>query len=97
MLVNEPVLIRTVVFWRLELATSVKNLGFPNDSSGKEPVAMQEMWVRSLDQEDSPEEGRATHSRILARKILWTEEPEGNGPWGRTKCDTIKRLSMSKT
>lgn len=45
MLVNEPVLIRTVVFWRLELATSVKNLGFPNDSSGKEPVAMQEIWV----------------------------------------------------
>ena len=50
MLVNEPVLIRTVVFWRLELATSVKNLGFPNDSSGKEPVAMQEIWVRKIHQ-----------------------------------------------
>ena len=29
MLVSEPVHIRIVVFWRLELATSVKNLEFP--------------------------------------------------------------------
>ena len=31
--------------------------------------AMQETWVRSLGQEGALEEGMATHSRILARKI----------------------------
>ena len=37
--------------------------------------AMQEMWVRSLGQEDSLEEDVATHSSILAWRIPWTEEP----------------------
>ena len=37
--------------------------------------AVQETWVQSLDQEDPPEKGMATHSSILARKIVWTEEP----------------------
>ena len=36
---------------------------------------VQETWVQSLDQEDLLEKGMATHSRILAWKILWTEEP----------------------
>ena len=35
------------------------------------------MDVQSLGQEDSLEEGRATHSSILAWKIPWTEEPDG--------------------
>ena len=33
------------------------------------------MWVQSLGQEDSLEEGVATHSSILAWRIPWTEEP----------------------
>ena len=33
--------------------------------------------IRSLGQEDLLEEGRATHSSILAWRILWTEEPGG--------------------
>ena len=32
---------------------------------------------RALDQEDPLEEGMATHSGILACRILWTEEPGG--------------------
>ena len=36
---------------------------------------LQEWWVRSLGQEDPLEEGMATHSSILAWRILWTEEP----------------------
>ena len=36
---------------------------------------LQEMQVGSLDGEDPLEEGMATHSSILARKILRTEEP----------------------
>ena len=34
------------------------------------------MWVQSLDlQEDPLEKEMATHSRILAWEIPWTEEP----------------------
>ena len=34
-----------------------------------------ETWVGSLSWEDPLEEGMATHSRILAWKVPWTEEP----------------------
>ena len=37
----------------------------------------QETRVRSLGREDPLEEERATHSSILAWRILWTEEPGG--------------------
>ena len=51
--------------WRAFLeAQMVKNL-----------LAMQETGVQSLRQEDSLEEGMATHYRILAWRIPWTEEP----------------------
>ena len=36
-----------------------------------------EFGVRSLGQEDPLEEGRATHSSILAWIISWSEEPGG--------------------
>ena len=45
---------------------------------GKNLPAMQEtqkIQVLSLSQEDPLEEGMATDSNILARKIPWTEEP----------------------
>ena len=35
------------------------------------------MWVRSLGQEDTLEEGMATHSSILARRIPWTKQLGG--------------------
>ena len=38
---------------------------------------MQETWIRSLGWEDPLEEGMAINSRILAWRILWTEEPGG--------------------
>ena len=38
---------------------------------------MRETWVQSLGQEDFLEKKMATHSRILAWKIAWTEEPGG--------------------
>ena len=40
-------------------------------------LPMQETWVWSLGQEDALEEEMTTHSRILAWKIPWTEEPAG--------------------
>ena len=39
--------------------------------------SMQETWVQSLGQEDPLEKEMATHSRILAWRIPWTEEPGG--------------------
>ena len=39
--------------------------------------AMQETRVQSLGWEDPLEKGMATHSRILAWRIPWTEEPGG--------------------
>ena len=43
----------------------------------KNPLAMQDMQVCSLGQEDLLEEEMATHSSILAWEIPWTEEPGG--------------------
>ena len=39
--------------------------------------AMQETWVQSLGQKDPLEKGMATHSSVLAWRILWTEELGG--------------------
>ena len=44
---------------------------------GKNLPAMWETQVQSLGQEDPLEKGMATHSSILAWRILWTEEPGG--------------------
>ena len=49
-------------------------MGFPGGSVAKNSLAKQEMWVQSLGQEDPLEKEMATHSSILAWKILWTEE-----------------------
>ena len=38
----------------------------------KNPPAMWETWVQSLDWEDPLEKGKATHSSILAWRIPWT-------------------------
>ena len=38
-------------------------------------TAMQETGVRSLGREDPVEKGTATHSNILAGRIIWREEP----------------------
>ena len=39
--------------------------------------AVQETWIRSLDQEDPLEKEMATYSSILAWRIPWMEEPGG--------------------
>ena len=39
--------------------------------------AVQETWVQFLGGEDPLEEGMATRSSILARRVPWTEEPGG--------------------
>ena len=54
------------VIWASLVAQTVKNL-----------LAMQETWVQSLGWEDPLEKGMATHSSILAWRILLTEKPGG--------------------
>ena len=36
----------------------------------------------------------ATHSSILAWRILWTAEPGGLPPWDHTELDTTEATSM---
>ena len=47
--------------------------------------AAQESRVRSLSQEDPLEKGMTPHSSILARRIPWTEDPDGLQSMGVTK------------
>ena len=46
-----------------------------------------ETWVRSLGWEDPLEEGMATHSRILAWRISWTEGSGGLQSMGGKELD----------
>ena len=55
---------------------------FPSGTSDKEPGCQRRRLKRHrqgqpLGQEEPLEEGTATHSSILAWRILWTEEPGG--------------------
>ena len=59
-----PSVKRSLRFLRLHIFQGIQNL-----------PKMQEMWVQSLCQEDTPEKGIATHSSILAWRIPWIEEP----------------------
>ena len=55
---------------------------------------MQETWVQSLGWEDSLEEGTATHSSILAWRILWAEEPGGLPSIGSQSRTRLTRLCV---
>ena len=57
--------------------------------------AMQETQVLSLGQDDLLEKGMATHSSILAWKILWTEEPQKYCPLGCKELGTTEQLTLS--
>ena len=58
------------------MAQTVKNL-----------PAMEEAWVRSLGWKDPLEKELATHSSILAWRILWTEGPGGLQSMGSQELD----------
>ena len=69
------------------MAQTVKNL-----------PAVQETRVLSLGWEYPLEKGMATHSSILAWRILWTEEPgAGYSPWGGKESDMTERLTHAHT
>ena len=68
-------------------------MGFPGDSAVKNPPAMQETQVQSLDWQDPLEEEMATHSSILAWEIPWTEKPGRLQSMGSQSQTRLKRLS----
>ena len=51
------------------------------------------MQIQSLGQEDPLEKEMATHSSILAWRILWTEESGGHSPWGCKESNMTERLN----
>ena len=55
---------------------------------------LQEIWVWSLDSEDTLEKGMATHSSILARRIPWIEEPGWLQSIGWHNQTQLKWLNM---
>ena len=55
----------------------------------KNPSAMRETWVQSLDWEDPLEKGKVTHSSILAWRIHGL-----CSPWGCKESDTTEWLSL---
>ena len=58
---------------------------------------MQEIWVRSLGQEDPLEKELATHSSILAWRIPWVEEPGGLQSMGSQTVGMIEQLTHIHT
>ena len=69
-----------------QVAQMVKNL-----------PTMQETWVWSLGQEDLLEKRMATHSSILAWRILWREEPGGLQSMGlpRVRHDLVTEHKLA--
>ena len=67
-------------------------MGFPGGAGGKEPACQCRRCKRGrFDpwQEDPLESSMATHSRILAWRVAWTEESAGLQSMGsqRVGCD----------
>ena len=59
---NMVIIVNNAVPWASLVAQKVKN-----------PPAMRETWIQPLGWEDPLEKGTATHFRILAQRIPWTE------------------------
>ena len=57
------------------------------------PPTTQEMWVRSLGQEDPLEKDMATLSSTVAWRIPWTEEPGGLQSMRSQESDTAEGLT----
>ena len=76
------------------------NMGFPEGSVVKNPLAMQEMqemWVPSLGRQDFLEEEMATHSSILPEKSHGQKSLAGYSRWGRKDSDMIEYACTSTT
>ena len=64
--------------WTSLVAQKIRNL-----------PAMRETWIRPMGWEDPLEDGMATHSSILACRILMERSLEYYSPWGHKELDTL--------
>ena len=76
---------RSLSSWASLVAQTIKSL-----------PAMQETWVQSLGQKDSPENEMATHSSILAWRIPQTEKPGRVLLWGHKELDMTEHLTHTE-
>ena len=53
------------------------------------------MWITSLSREDALEKEVATHSSILAWKILWIEEPGRLQSMGSQRADPTNTFTFT--
>ena len=65
--------------------------------SGKESACSSGDEGSILGPEDPLEEGLATHSNILAWRILWTEEPGGLQSMGLQRIGQLNRATTEAT
>ena len=92
---------RKFLVWVLSLlflASGIEIWGFPGASAVKNLPAMPEMQekqVRSLGWENPLVEGMATHSSILAWRILLTEEPGRLQSKDRKESDTTEATKQA--
>ena len=63
------------------------HLGFPGSSDGKNLLAMQEIQVISLDQEEGEGNGKPLQYSCLENSM--------DRPWGRKELDMIEQLTLS--
>ena len=78
----------------------MRNLGaFPVDQWQRIHLqcreGMQELWIRSLGQEDPLEEDMATHCNILAWRIHGQRSLVGSSPWGHKELDTTEATEQA--
>ena len=70
---------------------------FPRSSDGKEPACNAGDLGSILGQEDPLEKEMATHSSILAWRILWTKEAGGLQATGLQESDTTEATEHADT
>ena len=70
--------------------------GFPGALAVKNPLAMQETWVRSQSKEDPLEEGTATHPVFLPGKSCGQRSLVGCGAWGCKELDMTEATDHTR-
>ena len=82
---------------KLSISTCTVISYMPSGLAVKNPLPMQETWVRFLDGQDPLEKGMAIHSSILVRIIPWTEQPSRLQSVGSQQSDTTEHTRTHNT
>ena len=77
------------------LATSLETR-LPAGFVAKDHLLVQEMWIRTLGEEDALEEELAAHSSIPAWRNPWTEEPCGLQSMGLQRVNNREKQQQQQ-